>query len=773
MAQWRSLLVTLGIVMLAALPVIYFVVGGWTSRILQLVRFAEHITNGDYTREIQYHKNDELGQLVSAYEHMRLAIKDRELVEQRRSDELRIAREEADKANEAKSQFLAHMSHEIRTPINGVTGMLELLSMTQLNEKQRKQIRTAMSSADALLSLINDILDFSKIEAGHMEAEHIPVDVHDVFESVAEMLACKAADKGVELICDIAKGVPRYVLSDPTKLRQIGINLVNNAIKFTEQGEVVIRISAQEQQDGTWLLRGSVSDTGIGIPPNQRDRLFKSFSQVDATTTRKFGGTGLGLAISKGFIELMGGEIGINPERTEGSEFWFTFRAGQCDQEYEQRPVFHGVLTGMRSIIIDDNETNRDIYTDALTAWGLRPEAFERGEDALVAMREASNLEDPFKLAILDMQMPEMDGVMLAEAIQSDPAIHKPTMVMLTSMYHTADSDDFENLSLAACLQKPVRLSTLQDALAQYLAGSVTHQVESHDDHADLLESLRGKEILVAEDNSVNQMVIGELLRSVGVQAKIVENGAQAVTEACGHDFDIVLMDCSMPEMDGFEATQWIREQEKSMRSKDRTIIIALTANAIQGDRERRIDAGMDDYLTKPINAKRLFETLAKWIHKASVNTPEDSQADANAAQNRPALPPTPTETQQQQSHRTQAGDIFDIDAALERCAGNPRVLAMVLDEFTRSYDGITPVLEGLIESADYDQIAHQAHALKGAASNIGAAELAGYASGLETAAREQQLQQAQRTVSAISESLAQLTQQIEAVRPNIDGEHA
>ncbi len=722
LAQWKSFAVIIGVVMAIVLPMIFIIVGRWTSRLSQLVEVTQHISMGDYTHQLTDDKNDEIGTLVSAYEHMRIAIRERNESEQRRQAELQNAREEADAASQAKSQFLAHMSHEIRTPINGVIGMLELLSMTKTTEKQRKQINTAICSADTLLSLINDILDFSKIESGHMEVESISFDLHDTFESVAEMLAQHAAQKGVELICNIESGVPRNVIGDPTKLRQVAINLVNNAIKFTEEGDIVIRVSAVTQNDNSWKLRVAVTDTGIGIPPEQRDRLFKSFSQVDATTTRRFGGTGLGLAISKGFVELMGGQIGISPDRTKGSEFWFTFQAGVCNKAVEQRPAFRGVLNNMRTMIVDDNHTNIAIYTEALTNWGMRPEAFDNGHDALIALANAPQ-DDPFQLVILDMQMPDMDGVQLADAIVADKDIDTPTMVMLTSMYHTPDATDLANLSLAACLQKPVRLSTLHDALAQYM-GSGKTQAPIQPATIELAKDLHGARALVAEDNSVNQMVIGELLKSAGIEVDIVNNGAEAVAHADSGNYSFVLMDCEMPELDGFEATRWIRNQEEAWNDGRRTPIIALTANAIQGDRERCIAAGMDDYLTKPINAKRLFATLRQWYIPPGQKNRKPEPKMHNE------------ESLQMESNPSPTDPVIDIDGALLRCAGNHSVLFMVLEEFERITVNTEQSMGQHLADNDMPAVAAQAHSLKGAASNIGANQLAEYAKELEDAAK-------------------------------------
>ncbi len=723
-SQWKSLAVTIVIVILIVLPIIFAIVGGWTSRLSQLIELTHYISNGDYSHRIEDDKHDEIGTLVTAYDQMRNAIRERNESEQCRQNELRIAREEADIANMAKSQFLAHMSHEIRTPINGVIGMLDLLSMTKTSDRQQKHIRTAMSSADTLLCLINDILDFSKIESGHIEIESIAYDLYDVIESAAEMLAHKAAERGVELIYDIERDVPHRVLGDPTRLRQIVINLMSNAIKFTTEGTIIVTLNTVSHSDDAWVLRVTVSDTGVGILPEQRDRLFKSFSQVDATTTRKYGGTGLGLAISKGFVELMNGEIGINPDYSNGSEFWFTFQAGVCVQEADPREIFAANLTGLHTIIVDDNQTNRDIYIEALANWGLRPVAFSNGYDALEDIRKCS-CSDPYVLALLDMQMPGMDGVQLADAIVNDPDIDTPTMVMLTSMYHTPDNVDLFNLSLATCLQKPVRLSTLHDTLVQHMSGEIAVAMDDPPSGLDYANEFSGAKALVAEDNSVNQLVISELLKAVGIDVDIVTNGADAITKAESAAYSFVLMDCEMPVLDGYEATKWIRKQEIARGDDQHIPIIALTANAMQGDRERCIKSGMDDYMTKPINATKLYATLSMWY----------IASDGVSAMQHSSI--TSMDTTQNVAAQTNDHPKLDLDAALLRCAGCHQILCKVLEEFASSNIQVEHKLLQLLEKDNLPNLALQAHSLKGAAANIGAGNIAEHAKKLEACAKE------------------------------------
>lgn len=724
-------LLTIAVVMLVMAPLTYVIIGKWTSRLNGLISASNSISNGNYDSPIPDRGDDEIGRVIRSFEQMRIAVRDRDETERQRQAELRSAREDADRANAAKSQFLAHMSHEIRTPLNGVIGMLELLSMSKLNSRQTKYIKTAKQSADALLTLINDILDFSKIEAGGMVLDTTEFYIDDLFSSVAEMLAPIASQKGVELICDISPEIPRFVEGDPNKIRQILINFANNAIKFTDNGEIVIRLNGLEETPGGWALRASVQDTGIGIPEDRRDRLFKSFSQVDASTTRKYGGTGLGLAISKGLIEVLGGEIGFDPDRKIGSEFYFTFSVKERE-EPERVIKQHSVsVRGVRVLILDDNATNREIYSTALSNWGMRVEAFDYGGDALKAMRESDH-EDPFSLLLLDMQMPGMDGVQFAELMHSDELIVTPKTIMLTSMMHTADKEDLDNAGLNFCLQKPVRLSVLYDTIVGCLSDE-KRQIQSYSPTRANTKDLEGLNILVAEDNEINQMVIREILESVKMNVEIASNGSEVIELFEPKKHKIILMDCEMPDIDGFEATKWIRAQEGNSGADETVPVIALTANAIEGDRERCLDAGMVDYLTKPVDAELLFKTILKW-YRPSIEDNQESCVDHKVK----CPNDTPVPASSTSSNTVSCSD-YDIQGAMARCGGNIEIYQRVLEAFAKSLESAKEQIQTAWGSSDRSQLQQAAHSVRGAALNVGDSLLAESAEQLEKAAKNQE----------------------------------
>ncbi len=798
--MYKSTLTSLGFMTLCFF-IVFILATKFSKPIIQLTDSAKKLSKGDFSvsSDIQIRSGDEVGILAAAFIEMSKDIKNsyeilegyNRSLEQKvaeRTEELdqknirlnkairevEAARKDAERANQSKGEFLANMSHEIRTPMNAIIGMTNLALNNALSPRVHNYMNTVRISAHSLLGILNDILDFSKIEAGKLDLESADFQLYDVMDNLSDMFSSKSAEKGIEMLTSIAEDVPCGLVGDPLRLGQILINLINNAMKFTQEGEIIVKVewvrsflpvlcdtsrqtaNKAHQINSKAVLRFSVSDTGIGIPKGKAPKLFTSFTQADSSTTRKFGGTGLGLSISKQLVRMMNGEIWVKSEPGKGSTFYFTAKLKRQPEDRQQKLMLPNDLQKMKVLIADDNEVSRQILQSILNAFTFDVTSVASGEELLTELAN-SPAGKPYSLVIVDWKMPGTDGLEAAKKIRHDLNLSRIPIIMMIEfgkeeVIHEAEAAAGVN----SFLIKPVKISSLFHAIIEVFAPESAERYEDqksgNNKEIEDLEKLRGARVLLVEDNSINQEVAMEILKTAGVIVDVADNGKEALKRLAIGDwqlkngadrqpstfnpqsFDAVLMDIQMPEMGGFEATSAIREWEIGLSSEDsrlkneadyrqssvsRIPVIAMTAHAMKGDREKCLKSGMDDYVSKPIEAEQLFSTLARWVKVESGNSELETRNLKSEARNLNSVPG------------------IDIKSALKRLGGNEKLFGEIMGNFSRVYISVSDDIRKAMEEGDKPLAIRLSHTIKGVAGNLSAKTLHRRAMELELGIRD------------------------------------